>query len=324
MKANNTNEQPEVIAVVIPCYKVRNHILGVLSAIGSEVSLIYAVDDSCPDNSGKFIAENCFDQRLKVIYHQKNKGVGGAVMSGYQQAIKDGADIVVKIDGDGQMNPEFVKKLIAPIVNGEADYTKGNRFFDIEKLLVMPRVRLIGNSLLSLINKMVTGYWNVIDPTNGFTAIHIAALKLLPLKKIDERYFFESDMLFRLSVLRAVVKDVPIPPVYGDEESNLKIGKIIFEFPRKYFNRLIKRFFYNYLIRDFNAGTIQALGGLASILTGLAFGIYHWIKSYEAMVATPTGTVMISALLLILGFQLLLGALNFDVQNVPDNPIQKQ
>ena len=313
-----------MIAVIIPSYKVKDHILDVLASIGSNVSLIYVVDDACPENSGSFVEENTTDLRIKVIYHEKNKGVGGAVISGYQQAIVDGASIIVKMDGDGQMDPDYIAKLILPIEKGEADYTKGNRFYDIEKLLVMPRVRLIGNSCLSLINKIVNGYWNVVDPTNGFTAIHIEALKLIPLHKIDNRYFFESDMLFRLSVLRAVVKDVSIPAIYGNEESNLKIGKVLWEFPLKYMNRFLKRFFYNYLLRDFNAGTIQILGGTFAIITGLVFGIYHWIVSSQAMAATPTGTVMISILLIILGFQLLLGALNFDVQNIPNHPIQKQ
>lgn len=313
-----------MIAVVIPCYKVRNHILDVLLAIGNEVSHIYIVDDACPENSGEYVEKNTKDPRIKVIYHEKNKGVGGAVITGYKEAISDGAEIVVKLDGDGQMNPDFIPKLVIPIETGEADYSKGNRFFDVEKLLIMPRMRLIGNSFLSLINKMVNGYWNIIDPTNGFTAIHVNVLKLLPLNKIDNRYFFESDMLFRLSVLRAVVKDIPISPVYGNEKSNLKIGTVLWEFPMKYVNRFLKRFFYCYLLRDFNAGTMQFLGGLLAIIVGLVFGIYHWVTSYEAMSTTPAGTVMIAALLIILGFQLLLSALNFDIQNIPHHPIQKQ
>lgn len=313
-----------MIAVIIPSYKVKNHILDVLAAIDSDVSCIYIVDDACPENSGQYVKEKCLDPRVKIIFHAKNKGVGGAVLSGYKQAMADGAKILIKLDGDGQMDPIHIKKLISPILRGEADYTKGNRFFDIEKLLVMPRVRLFGNSCLSLINKIVNGYWNVADPTNGFTAIHVEALKLIPFHKIDNRYFFESDMLFRLSIIRAVVKDVPIPAHYGNEESNLKIGKVLWEFPLKYMNRFFKRFFYNYLLRDFNAGTMQILGGLFAIITGLAFGIYHWIVSYQMMVTTPTGTVMIPTLLIILGFQLLLGALNFDVQNIPNYPIQKQ
>jgi len=312
-----------MIAVVIPCYKVKDQILKVLSEIGKEVSFIYIIDDACPEKSGEHARTNMKDPRIKIIWHEINKGVGGAVISGYNQALLDGAEIIVKLDGDGQMNPQHIGKLIAPIQAGEADYTKGNRFFNIEKLLLMPRKRLIGNSFLSLINKMVNGYWNIIDPTNGFTAIHKNAVKLQPLHKIDNRYFFESDMLFRLSVIRAVVKDIPMPPVYGNEKSNLKISKVLWEFPLKYLNRFCKRIFYCYLLRDFNAGTIQILGGTFAILTGLIFGIYNWISNYETMTQTPTGTVMIAALLIILGFQLLLSALNYDIQNIPNHPIQK-
>lgn len=311
------------IAVIIPCYKVNDQILKVLSSIGNEVSLIYVIDDACPNGSGKLVSDTFTDPRMKVIFHDHNKGVGGAVITGYQQALANGAEIMVKLDGDGQMDPANILKIINPILRGEADYTKGNRFFNIEKLLVMPRMRLVGNSFLSLVNKVVNGYWNIVDPTNGFTAIHCKTLELLPMHKIDNRYFFESDMLFRLSIIRAVVKDIPMPAIYGDEKSNMQIGKILWEFPLKYLNRFFKRLFYNYFLRDFNAGTIQLLVGSLFIIAGLSFGIYHWIMNYQEMVTTPTGTVMISALLVILGFQLLLGALNFDVQNIPNQPIQK-
>ncbi len=312
-----------IIAVIIPCYKVSRHIMDVLSEIGNEVSLIYVIDDACPEGTGKLVQEHASDPRIKVLFHEKNRGVGGALKTGYKKALEEGADIFIKLDGDGQMLPHYIHKLISPIVKGEADYTKGNRFFDIEKLLVMPKIRLIGNSLLSLINKIVNGYWNIIDPTNGFTAIHSEALKLIPIDKLDNRYFFESDMLFRLSIIRAVVHDVPIPAIYGKEKSNLRIGKTIFEFPLKYLNRVVKRLFYNYFLREFNAGTIQLTIGAIAVLAGLIHGIYNWIESSKAMVVTPTGTVMISTLLVILGFQLLLGALNFDVQNVPKDPIQR-
>jgi len=311
-----------MVAVVIPCYKVKKHILDVISRIGSEVGKIYVVDDCCPENSGKFVLENCTDPRIVVLYNEKNKGVGGAVIAGYQQALKDGATIIVKLDGDGQMDPSQIGKLIAPILNKEADYTKGNRFFDLEKLLVMPKLRLIGNSILSLVNKTVNGYWNIVDPTNGFTAVHAKALELIPLKKVSNRFFFESDMLFRLSTIRAVVKDIPMPPIYGETKSNLKIGRVLFSFPFKYLNRFFKRLFYNYILRDFNAGSIQLFTGTILLVIGLAYGIYHWIISYETMIASPTGTVMIPALLVILGFQSLLGALNFDVQNIPTTPLQ--
>lgn len=312
-----------MISVVIPCYKVKNHIIDVLSRIRSEIDTIYVVDDCCPENTGNFVKENCQDTRVKVLFNSINLGVGGAVITGYKQAIDDGASIVIKLDGDGQMDPKDIPSLINPILKREADYCKGNRFFDIETLLIMPKIRLLGNSSLSFVNKMVNGYWNIVDPTNGFTAIHIETLKKLPLNKIDNRFFFESDMLFRLSTIRAVVKDIPMTAFYGNEKSSLKIYKVLVEFPLKYLNRFFKRIFYNYFLRDFNSGTIQLIFGIVLFLFGLIFGIYHWFVSYKTMSFASTGTVMIAALPLILGFQLLIGALNFDVQNIPQSPLQK-
>jgi len=312
-----------MLAVVIPCYKVKSQILQVISNIGEEVAVIYVIDDNCPESSGDYVKENCHDKRVRVLYNDTNKGVGGAVITGYKQAIADKAKIIVKLDGDGQMNAALVADLIRPIQNGEADYCKGNRFFKIEEMLAMPKLRLFGNSILSLINKIVNGYWNIVDPTNGFTAIHAFVLKQLPLDKIDNRFFFESDMLFRLSIIRAVVKDFPMKAKYDDERSNLKIRNVILEFPFKYMVRFIKRIFYNYLLRDFNAGSLQLFFSMLLLLFGSIFGIYHWILSSINSEIATSGTVMIAALPLILGFQLLLGALNYDVQNVPKNPLQK-
>jgi hypothetical protein len=148
-------------------------------------------------------------------------------------------------------------------------------------------------------------------------------LKQLPLEKIDNRYFFESDMLFRLSIIKAVVKDFPMDALYSDEKSNLKIREVLLEFPAKYFHRFIKRIFYNYLLRDFNAGSIQLFLGFLLFLFGSLFGLYHWILSYEKSTVASSGTVMLAALPFILGFQLLIGALNYDVQNLPKVPLHK-
>src|SRR5262249_39074317 len=157
--------------------------------------------------------------------HEQNQGVGGAVMSGYRAAIADGMAVVVKVDGDGQMDGSLIPYFVAPIINGEADYTKGNRFFDLEQINQMPPMRLFGNAVLSLMTKLSSGYWNLFDPTNGFTAIHVDAARHLPFDKISKRYFFETDMLFRLNTINAVVVDVPMDASYGDEVSNLKISK---------------------------------------------------------------------------------------------------
>lgn len=218
------------VAVVIPCYKVTRHIQDVITGIGAEVEHIYVVDDACPESSGMFVEQNVSDPRVKVLFCSENQGVGGAVMAGYRAAIAGGAEVIVKVDGDGQMDPSLIPEFILPIIIGDADYTKGNRFFDLEEIRNMPRVRLFGNAVLSLMAKLSTGYWDLFDPTNGYTAIHADVARHLPFAKISKRYFFETDILFRLNTLRAVVVDVPMSAKYADEVSNLKISKIIGEF----------------------------------------------------------------------------------------------
>lgn len=311
------------VAVVIPCYRVKRHILNVIASIGPEVHRIYMVDDKCPENSGSYAQQNCNDNRLEVIFHEKNLGVGGAVKSGYAKALADGCDIVVKVDGDGQMDTSLIPRFIRPLLAGEADYIKGNRFFNLTSLSKMPALRIFGNSMLSLVSKLVNGYWNIMDPTNGFTAIHRTALSLLPLNRIADNYFFESDMLFRLGTIRAVVMDMPMDARYADEKSGLNIARIIFQFPPMYFTRFVKRIFYNYFLRDFNVGTIQGLFGLILFVFGVTEGIYHWIKSVRYSTIASSGTVMLAALPTILGFQLLLSGLQYDIRNIPDKPLQK-
>lgn len=192
------------IAVVIPCYKVTAHILDVVARIGAEVSKIYVIDDKCPDHSGQFVLRECRDPRVVVVFNEVNLGVGGAVMAGYRRAIADGADVIVKIDGDGQMEPAMLMRFATPIIKGQADYTKGNRFYDLSRILQMPRIRLFGNAALSFMAKLSTGYWGLFDPTNGYTAISARIAAHLPLEKISKRYFFETDILFRLNTLREV------------------------------------------------------------------------------------------------------------------------
>lgn len=310
-------------AVVIPCYNVKPYVLDVISRTGSEVERIYAVDDCCPQQTGKYLEENCSDPRLVVLYHAKNKGVGGAMKTGYKQALTDGMEIVVKLDGDGQMDPALIPAFIAPVLRREADYVKGNRFFNLSSLRKMPFMRLFGNSILSMVNKFVNGYWNVMDPTNGFTVIHRKALSMLELEKIADGYFFESDMLFRLGLIRAVVTDIPMDARYEGEHSGLRVGRILFQFPPKYFSRFFKRIFYNYFLRDFNVGTVQLIMGLLLFFSGLTFGIYQWAVSVNMNVPATPGTVMLAALPTILGFQLLLSGLQYDIRNIPDRPLCK-
>ncbi|KHK65605.1 glycosyltransferase family 2 protein [Pseudomonas frederiksbergensis] len=313
-----TDEQR--VAVVIPSYRVTAHIVEVIDAIGPEVWRIYVIDDACPDGSGEHVLASCNDPRVKVLPHDVNKGVGGAVMTGYRTALADGASIIVKVDGDGQMDPTLIPLFIEPILAGEADYTKGNRFFNLEEVQSMPRLRLFGNAVLSLMAKLSTGYWDLFDPTNGYTAIHRDVARLLPLDKVSQRYFFETDILFRLNTVRAVVVDVPMEARYGDEVSHLKISKIIGEFLFKHLRNFTKRVLYNYYLRDMSLASIELPIGILMFLLGILFGSFHWFESAQNGVATPAGTVMLSALPMLMGLQLIMAFLGYDIASVPSRP----
>lgn len=324
MNINNRVGTKARIAVIIPTYKARVHILGVIDEIGSEVDGIYVVDDCCPDSSGDFVATNCKDKRVTIIKHEVNQGVGGAVMTGYKAAIDGGMDILVKVDSDGQMDSALIMDFVAPIIEGEADYTKGNRFFDLEKVRSMPKMRLFGNAILSFMCKISSGYWNIFDPTNGYTAIHVDVARQLPFDKISRGYFFESDMLFRLNTLRAMVRDLPMHAKYGDEVSGLKISKILAEFFAGHVRNFLKRIFYNYYLRDISLASIELPVGLILFGFGLIYGSYHWIHSAQVGIQTPAGTVMLAALPTLMGLQLILAFVSYDISSVPKHSIHRR
>jgi glycosyltransferase involved in cell wall biosynthesis len=323
MPQSNTpdiNDQPNVV-VVIPCYKVSLQIMEVINNIGEECNRIIVVDDACPEKSGALVERECIDERVTVIYNESNLGVGGAVLAGYRLALDFNADIVVKIDGDGQMEPSLIPKFIEPISQHQADYTKGNRFYHIPNLSEMPLIRLFGNAVLSFFTKLSSGYWNNFDPTNGYTAIQSSLIPLLPPEKVSNDYFFESDMLFRLNLLQAKVVDVPMSAKYSSESSNLMVRKIIPIFLYKNIQNLIKRLFYNYFLRDFSAASIELISGFALATFGFLFGAWEWYAHVQAGEIASTGTVMVSVLPLVIGFQFLIAFLNFDLTNTPSLPI---
>ena len=309
------------IAVVIPSHRVTRHIGTVIAGIGPDVDAIYVIDDACPDRSGEFVTGSVADPRVRVLVHDVNQGVGAAVMTGYRRAVADGATVIVKIDGDGQMDPALLPAFVAPILRGEADYTKGNRFWDLGEIRRMPMVRRLGNLGLSFFAKASSGYWDLFDPTNGYTAIHAAIAARLPMKAISARYFFETDMLFRLNTLRAVVVDVPMDASYGEEVSGLNVTHAIGEFGIKNARNLAKRIGYNYFLRDLPIASLELLAGLALLAFGAVFGGYHWWESSTTGVAASAGTVIIPALSLLAGLQLCLAFLSFDMNNVPRKPL---
>lgn len=314
---------PQALAIVIPCYRVREHILPLIEQIGPEVDWIIVVDDACPEETGSYVREYCRDHRVIVLRNSVNLGVGGAVLNGYAEALRLGAGIVVKLDGDGQMDPHWIPYLIRPILDGRADYAKGNRFFNVEGLRSMPKVRLLGNAVLSFFSKISSGYWNLFDPTNGYTAISASTLALLPAQKISSRYFFESDMLFHLGLVRASVVDVPMDAIYAGEQSSLVISRILPQFLRKHVANSCKRIAQNYFLRDFSLASIELIAGICLLLFGVVFGAYHWAISIRTGVPATTGTVMLAALPVILGFQLLLSFLAYDISSTPNVAIHR-
>lgn len=314
---------PDNIVAIVPCFRCKSQILDVLKRFPPIVSKILVVDDGCPEKTGRWVADRCQDPRVEILYHETNQGVGGAVRTGYQAGLRAGADILVKVDGDGQMDPELIGRLVQPLRNQQADYAKGNRFFHPRTAHHMPWLRLIGNGVLSFWSKAATGYWNVMDPTNGFTAIHQRALRMVDPGSLDSGYYFETDLLARLRLIQAVVVDVPMTPVYGEEQSNLKIRRVAPEFSFKLIRTTLKRLGFMYLIRDFNVATIEALVGLFLVVAGTTFGLYHWYRSLTQGIPATSGTVMLSALPVVLGFQLLLSAVGYDVRNIPTVALQR-
>jgi dolichol-phosphate mannosyltransferase len=311
------------IAVVVPCFRVKNSIIEVIQSIGSEVTHIIVVDDACPDGSGKHLESISKDKRLTVLYNKENLGVGGAVKRGYVHALNNGAEVVLKLDGDGQMDPKLIKTFINPILTSNADYVKGNRFFDLEHIKSMPKSRIFGNLVLSFFSKFSTGYWRIFDPNNGFTAISASTLQKLNLEKIDNRYFFESDILFRLNLARAVVVDVPMMAQYGSEVSNLRIKKALVEFPLKHSRNFLKRIAYTYYLRDFTLASLELPIGLGLTIFGIVTGTANFIHAQSLDQATPTGTLILICMSVLLGIQLILSFFAYDIDSAPTVPIGK-
>jgi dolichol-phosphate mannosyltransferase len=307
-----------IISVVIPCYNVANHIEKVICKMPQDISHIIVVNDCSTDETGNILSRLlCKNERLVYVQHEVNQGVGGAMISGFQKAIELESDITIKMDGDGQMDHSNIPRLVQPIRQGVADFSKGNRFRDFKALKNMPAFRRFGNLGLSFLIKAASGYWNVFDPTNGFIAIHKETLSALNFNKIHRRYFFESSLLIELYYANAVIVEVPMKAQYGDERSNLSISKTLFEFPPKLLYAFIRRVVLKYFLFDFNIASLYILFGFPLFLFGSVYGIVNFIRYGSSHVPAPTGTVVIPTLLIILGFQLLLSAANYDIVNYP-------
>ena len=318
MPKEKTNLAQYKITAVIPAYKVEKQIAEALARIPDYIWQIIVVDDASLDRTGEIVEQaKAKDSRIMLIKHAKNQGVGGAMLSGFKEALKIGSQVILKVDGDGQMSGYDPRPLLEPLIRGEADYVKGNRFRDFNALKSMPLIRQIGNMCLGFLVKAATGYWDCFDPTNGFFAIRHEALAQLPLDKVHKSYFFETSMLGELYLIGAVIRDVPYPAVYGDEESNLSVRKTLFEFPPKLTYLFFRRMLIKNFLFDFSMESIYLLTGFPMLVFGLLFGTVKWIKYFNLGIPAPTGTIMIPVMLVMLGVQLLLAAANIDLQAVP-------
>ena len=316
-------KRPDVhVAAVIPAYNVSAELGEVLRQMPPIIKTVIVVDDASRDATAAVVERYAqLDPRIILVKHAVNQGVGGAMVTGFQKALETGADIVVKIDGDGQMPLWLVPQLVQPLVDGTADYTKGNRFRDFAAIRAMPFIRRLGNVILSFLSKAATGYWQCFDPTNGFLAIRADVLSQVPLRKIDKSYFFETSMLSHLYVLGAVVKEVPMPARYAGETSSLSITRVVRQFPGRLLWSLMRRLTLKNFVYDFNLESFHLACGIPLLLAGSLYGGYHWWWYSSRNLAAPTGTVVLSALLITIGMQLLISAVNLDLQSIPREPI---
>lgn len=309
------------ISVVIPVFNVGEDIIDFLKQMPEYVDQIYLIDDFCPLNSGKIVEKRKSDfKKITIIYNKKNLGVGGSIKVGYQESLKKNFDIIVKIDGDNQMNPNEMDKLIEPLLNGEYNYSKGNRFLMNEEIINYPKVKFYGNIFLSFISKLSTGYWDIFDPINGYTAITKESLQKLNLSKIDNGYFFETDMLFNLYLNGAKVKDVPVQIRYFENQiQNMNISKETFNFLFKNISRIIKRLKATYFKNNFSLGSLFLGSFFLSSMFTLLYGGFNYFENFILNSFAPTGVVMISSIGFLIMFVSLIIFLIFDNIINPNN-----
>jgi len=301
------------IAVVIPAYRAHTTIRRVVEGALGVADVVIVVDDACPQSCGALVAE--LDRRVRVIRHAVNRGVGGATKTGIAEALRLGARYIVKLDADDQMDVSFVPEMIAALERlPDVDLVKGNRFARAETLRTMPVLRLIGNAGLTLMIKFSSGYWTVVDPTNGFLALRADALSGLDVGRLADRHFFEIDLLCAFGLGRRVIAEMEMPAIYGAERSSLSIPSVLFSFPFKLFARMLRRILVNYLVVEINVGSLCALIGFPLLIVAVVFGGHEWAESIITRQPRPTGTIVLALLLFMIGFQLSLQALLYDVQ----------
>lgn len=304
------------MVVVVPCYDVGGRLADVLRSLPAWIDHVVVVDDGSRAPIA-IAADDPAGARMTLIRHEANRGLARAMETGYRKARELGADFVVKVDGDGQMDPAEMPRLLAPLVAGSADLTKGNRFLRRRHLAGMPIVRRAGNLVLSFLSKLATGYWNVFDPTNGYVAVRREVIDELDLSRLGPGFFFETSLLCQAFLVGAVVRDVSMPARYGDERSTLSVRRATLAFPFLLIRAFGRRILLQHFLRDFTPVALLLLAGTAMLGAGLSYGTAVWRASASVHQATPTGTIVVVAMLVLAGFQMLLQAFVLDVGTVP-------
>jgi dolichol-phosphate mannosyltransferase len=301
---------------VIPAYRAGGTVVGVVAQALEYADAVIVVDDACPERSADAV-EAAFggDERVTVARRERNGGVGAAMKTGIGIALEKGAEAIVKIDADGQMDAAFIS-IIRSLFEEDRSLVlvKGNRFFDASVLEKMPKTRLFGNAVLSLLAKFASGYWNVIDPTNGYLAFNASFLRMLPWQSFADSYFFEISVLCELGLKRLSIIELEMPTIYTSAPSSLSLPRVALSFPFRLLHLTLRRILVQYFVFDVNLGSMYLLLGTLLMLGGGIFGVYQWVDSFVTDVPRSTGTVMLAALPFLMGFQLVLNALMFDVQ----------
>lgn len=307
-----------IVAAVVPAYKEEKMIAKVIETMPDFVDHIVIVDDCSPDATSD-AARAVGDPRVTLIRHEENQGVGGAIITAHRAAMNLGADVNVVMAGDAQMDPDYLPELLDKVTEGGYGFAKANRFYSPESFHGMPGYRVFGNVVLSFLTKLASGYWNLFDPQNGYTAIRTEVLDRVPLDRVAKRYSFENDLLIHLNILQVPATDVPIPAVYGDEVSSIRLGKVIPELINRLTVGYWSRIWYRYVLWSFSPIALLLFVGLFLFLVGVGVSIWVIFQIAGSVVATAA-TVMLAALPLMIGTQMLISALQLDIQATPSTP----
>ncbi|MBD3942031.1 glycosyltransferase family 2 protein [Microbacterium sp. NEAU-LLC] len=306
------------IAAVVPAFREERMIGRVIETMPEFVDDIVIVDDCSPDDTSG-AAKKIGDPRVTVIRHEVNQGVGGAIITGHRTALELGSDVNVIMAGDAQMDPDYLPNLLDKVTDEGYGFAKANRFYSPESFDGMPRHRVFGNIVLSFMTKLTSGYWNLFDPQNGYTAVRTEVVRRLPLDRIAKRYSFENDLLTHLNILQVPAVDVPIPAVYGDEVSSIKLRKVIPELINRLTVGFWSRIWYRYVLWSFSPIALLLFLGLFLFIFGIGVSIWMIFQIAASVIATAA-TVMLAALPLMIGTQMLISALQLDIQATPSTP----